>query len=103
MDGGQRGKSGLNLPHRSPAPDGGAGQVFVTGAVVGSVAGFESGRHPLGDRGRRVGSRRTSAGASLGDGGPRSVFAGWSPVLFQTMGWDEQEESRARARGAHVG
>ena len=59
--------------------------------------------HQLGDSERRIGAGGASAGAGLGDGYPRPVFASRDPVLFQTVGWDKQEESRSRARGAHVG
>ena len=39
----------------------------------------------------------------LGDGTLRSVLEGQGSVLFQAVGRDEQEESRARARGEDVG
>ena len=58
---------------------------------------FNEYKHQLNNRGRRIRSRCASAGRGLGDGYPRSVFAGWGPVLFQAMGWNEQEEGWARA------
>lgn len=55
------------------------------------IAGGESGPEGASDR------------TGLGDSYSRSMPAGRGSIFFQAMGWVEQEESRAGARGVHVG
>ena len=60
-------------------------------------------RNPLGNRRRRVRSRSTTDGSQLGNAAKGPMRRGWSPVLLQAVGRDEQEEGRSFARGPHLG
>ena len=49
-------------------------------------------RHRLGDRGRRVGTRRTRDRAHVGPGHPRSMRSRRDSVFLQAVGRDEKEK-----------